>query len=102
MYTFKDVKIDLHMMWQLSTLLLNFEFLRLVLLSTETLCKEFLVSGVLVNLDEDLMRLIDVTKSEGGHTSLSQSSVVQNLVIDWLDSNHLTHMRFLHQVLDII
>ena len=74
--TFKDVEIDLHMMWQLSALLLNFEFLCLVLLSTETLCKELLVSGVLINLDEDLMRLIDVAKSEGGHASLSQSSVV--------------------------
>ena len=99
---FKYFEIDLHMMWQLSSFLFNFEFLSLVLLPTETLCEKFLVSRVLIDLDENFMRLINVAKSEGGHTSLSQRSVVQNLVIDGLYSNHLIHMRFLQEVLDIV
>ena len=52
---FKYFEIDLHMMWQLPALLFNFEFLCFVLLTTETLCEEFLISAILVNLDEDFV-----------------------------------------------
>ena len=46
--------------------------------------------------------MVNVAKSEGGHTSLRQCSIVENLVIDVLDSDHLAHMCFLQQVLGII
>ena len=68
--TLEYLKVDFHVVWQLSSLLFVLRLRSLILQSAEALCKEFLVSHVLVNLNKDLVGLEDVTKSECCHASL--------------------------------
>lgn len=54
--------------------------------------------GVLTNVSKNLVGLSDFTKSEGGKTDLNQSTVVHNLVLDWLHSDNLGHTSLHHHV----
>lgn len=86
------------MVWNLAASFLNFELLRLVLLATKTLAHQFFEPHVLVDLDEDLVGLVDITKSEGGHACLRNRSVVQDLIVNSLERNNLAHMCLLQEV----
>ena len=84
------------MVRDLPALFFDFKLLCLVLLATKALTEKLLVPHVLIDLNEDLVRLSDITKSKCSHTSLCQCSVVYDLVVNMLHSNNLVHMS-LHQ-----
>ena len=92
---FKRLEVNLHVVRDLPAPFFNLELLGLVLLAAEALCDKFFEPHVLVQFDEYIMRLADITTPESGHSCLSQSSIVKDLVLDRLHSDHLTHVRLL-------
>lgn len=86
----------------LSSSLLLFLLLSLLVVAVETLSEELSESGVLEDLDEDVVGLLDAAKSEESHTDLSKSSVVEDLVINILGlMDDLTNVSLLDQVLSL-
>ena len=92
MNAFEDFKINFHVMRKLSTFLFLLSLSCFILQSAKSLSKKFFESHILVNLYKDFMWLLDVSQPECGHTCLSKSSVVENLIVYVLDSNHLAHV----------
>ena len=81
MNTFKHLETDCHVVGNESSLFLLILLESFLWVLADSLSKEFLEFIVLIDLDEDLMRLFDISLSEGSHTDLSNRSVVKNLVV---------------------
>ena len=86
----------------LSSSFLLFLLLGLLVVTVETLSEELSESGVLEDLDEDVVGLLDAAESEESHTDLSKSSVVEDLVINILGlMDDLTNVSLLDQILSL-
>jgi len=72
--------------------LFNFKLNRFLLKLHQTLCQKFTVSLVLADINETLVSLFNSTATEEGKTNLSDSSVINDLVIDNLKTNNLLDM----------
>ncbi len=94
----KSLKIDRHVGWHETTLLLDFLLSGLFVVTIDTLGQELTESGTLEDFNEHLMRLLDHAQAEAGHTNLSDGSVVQNLIINMLQRNDLTNVSLLKEV----
>ena len=91
----KGLKIDRHVGWHETTLLLEFLLSGLFVMTIDTLSQEFTESGALEDFNEHLMRLLDHAQTETSHTYLGDGSVVQNLVVNVLQWNDLTNVSLL-------
>ena len=49
---------------------------------------------VLVDFDQDLVRLVNETQSESGHACLRNCAIEHNLVVNVLEQDHGTQVRF--------
>lgn len=98
----EHLQVNLHVEGDLSLVLLLLILGGLLLVAGKALSEELLVLLVVLDVDEQVVRLLDFTQAEGGKASLRQGSVVHDLVVDVVHVvDQLAHVRLHHQVLGL-
>lgn len=80
--TVENLQVNLHVEGDLSLVLLLLVLTGLIKLSAEPLGKELLVLRVVADVGKQVVSFLDLAKSESGKSSLSEGTVVKDLVID--------------------
>jgi hypothetical protein len=80
--TVEHLQVNLHVEGDLSLVLLLLVLTGLIELSAEPLGKELLVLGVVADVGKQVVSFLDLAKSESGKSSLSEGTVIKDLVID--------------------
>ena len=88
----KKLKIDVHVIGDLTFHLLLLKFDGLIWNSADTLGQDLSQACCLNNIDEDFVAFFDESETESSEADLSDSSVVQNLAANVLQMNALTDM----------
>ena len=82
----------------LTLLFLSFKLVGFILSWWDSLGKKLLMFGILANISQNFVGLLDLTESKSSETNLDQCSIVHNLIFNWLHCYHLWHMSFHHQI----
>lgn len=94
----QHLQVDRHVVGDLTAALLDFLLLRTLQIFAHTLCQKFSKLVVLVDFDEDLVRLVNESQPEGGHACLRDRPIEHNLIVNVLEQDHGTEVRFEKQI----
>ena len=89
------LEVDRHVRRDETALLFELLLSSLLLMTIDSLSKQFPESGALEDFNKHLMGLVDPTQTEEGHTDLGEGTVVKNLVVYLLHANDLADVGLL-------
>jgi len=85
---FQSLQINMHMEGNLTSEFFNFEFDRFLLKLHSSLSEQLTVSHMLADIYKTIMSLLDSTATEEGKTNLSNGSVVNDLIVNSLETDN--------------
>ncbi len=92
----------MHVIRNLSSLLLLFQFNGFIRLSADPLSKDFSQTGCRLNINENLVAFLDQSQAECGHSDLRHCTVIQDLVADILQVNAVTNVCLEQEFLTLV
>lgn len=95
----QSLQVNMHVERNLTSELFDFKLNRLLLKLHGSLSKQLTVSHVLANINETVVSLFDSTTTEESQTNLGDSSIVNYLIINCLETNDSLDMSLKEQVL---
>lgn len=95
----EDGHIDSHVEGDLSLGFLLLKLDGLIGVLGDLLGQQLLMLHMLADISKDLVGLNNFAHSEGSHTCLGKSPIIEDLVVDVLDTDYLAHVSLLEKVL---